>query len=244
MRLVIIGHGAMGQLVYALAEREGHEINLIVDSKRHAQTALELADDVRGHDAAVDFSVASAVLRNAEACARAGVPLVEGTTGWHEEAGQVRRIVEAHDGALVVGANFSLGVNLFYRLAARAAELFAGFDAYAPFIEEAHHARKRDAPSGTALRLRELLAARYVSGDDHAVDISVASTRAGYIPGTHLVGFDSAIDTVTLTHTARTREGFAAGALVAARWIEGRRGVYEFAEVIDEMIAERTTTQT
>ncbi len=153
------------------------------------------------------------------------------------------KAVEAHGGALVSGANFSLGVNLFYRLAARAAELFAGFDAYAPFIEEAHHARKRDAPSGTALRLHELLAARYSKGDDHA-DIPVASTRAGYIPGTHLVGFDSAIDTVTLTHTARTREGFAAGALVAAHWIEGRRGVYEFAEVIDEMIKERTTTQT
>ncbi len=244
MRLAIIGHGAMGRLVHALAEREGHEIKLVVDSKRGAQTALELAEDLRGHDAAIDFSIASAVLRHAEACARAGVPLVEGTTGWHEEAEQVRRIVEAHGGALVSGANFSLGVNLFYRLVERAAELFAGFDAYAPFIEEAHHARKRDAPSGTALRLRGLLAARYVGGDNHMVDIPVASTRAGFFPGTHLVGFDSAIDTVTLTHTARTREGFAAGALVAAHWIERRRGVYEFAEVIDELIGERMTTPT
>src|SRR2546423_2162768 len=163
----------------------------------------------------------------------AGVPLVVGTTGWREQEGEVRRLVEEQNGALVFGANFSVGVNLFYRIVARTAELFAGFDAYAPFIEEAHHARKRDAPSGTALVLRDLLAAHYDR------DIPVASTRAGFIPGTHRVGFDAAADQIMLTHTARSREGFAAGALVAARWIEGRRGVYEFGQVIEEMLKER-----
>jgi 4-hydroxy-tetrahydrodipicolinate reductase len=130
---------------------------------------------------------------------------------------------------LVFGANFSVGVNLFYRIVARAAELFASTD-YAPFIEEAHHSRKRDAPSGTAIKLRDVLGAHITR------DIPVASTRAGHIPGTHRVGFDSAADQITLTHTARTREGFAAGALLAARWIKGKRGVYEFSDVIDEMI--------
>jgi 4-hydroxy-tetrahydrodipicolinate reductase len=155
--------------------------------------------------------------------------VVEGTTGWNDVETEARRLVAAHAGALVYGANFSVGVNLFYRIVARAAELFAATD-YAPFIEEAHHSRKRDAPSGTALKLRDLLAARI------ARDISVASTRAGHIPGTHRVGFDSAADQITLTHTARTREGFAAGALLAARWIEGRRGVYEFSEAIDSIV--------
>jgi 4-hydroxy-tetrahydrodipicolinate reductase len=189
----------------------------------------ELAEGLGGHDAAVDFSVAEAVPRHAEACALARVPLVEGTTGWHARLGEVRQTVERAGGALIYGANFSVGVNLFYRVVARAAELFRGFD-YAPFVEEAHHSRKRDAPSGTGLRLRDIVAELYGS------DVPVASTRAGHIPGTHRVGFDSAADTVTLTHTARSREGFAAGALVAARWIQGRTGVYEFSETLEEML--------
>ena len=142
-------------------------------------------------------------------------------------------VVERHGGALVYGANFSVGVNLFYRIAARAAELFAAVEGYDPFIEEAHHSRKRDAPSGTALRLREIVT-EHTGGAGR--EVPVASTRAGHIPGTHRVGFDSAADTVMLTHTARSREGFAAGAVLAARWIRGRRGVYEFAEMFDEIL--------
>ncbi|HEX8687372.1 MAG TPA: dihydrodipicolinate reductase C-terminal domain-containing protein, partial [Pyrinomonadaceae bacterium] len=141
----------------------------------------------------------------------------------------VRQAVERESGALIYGANFSVGVNLFYRVVARAAELFHGFD-YAAFVEEAHHSRKRDAPSGTALRLRDLVAEAY------GAEVPVASTRAGHIPGTHRVGFDAAADTVTLTHTARSREGFAAGALVAARWIRGKTGVYEFSETLEEIL--------
>jgi 4-hydroxy-tetrahydrodipicolinate reductase len=145
----------------------------------------------------------------------------------------VHKFVEEHDGALVFGANFSIGVNLFYRIADHAAELFQGISDYEPFIEEAHHSRKRDAPSGTALRLREILTTRL------GREIPVASTRAGHIPGTHRVGFDSIADQILLTHTARSREGFAAGALMAARWIKGRRGVYEFSEMIEEILKER-----
>ncbi|HEY0081692.1 MAG TPA: dihydrodipicolinate reductase C-terminal domain-containing protein [Pyrinomonadaceae bacterium] len=229
MKLAIIGNGAMGRLVRTLAEADGHEVGRIITSHDAARGMDELVELLRGHDAVIDFSVAAAVLKNIEAAARAGVPVVEGTTGWNDVETEARRLVAAHAGALVYGANFSVGVNLFYRIVARAAELFAATD-YAPFIEEAHHSRKRDAPSGTALKLRDLLAARI------ARDISVASTRAGHIPGTHRVGFDSAADQITLTHTARTREGFAAGALLAARWIEGRRGVYEFSEAIDSIV--------
>jgi 4-hydroxy-tetrahydrodipicolinate reductase len=184
-----------------------------------------------GHDVAVDFSTSGAVLRNVEACVRARVPLVEGTTGWREDEESVRRIVLEHGGALVYGANFSIGVNVFYRVVSYAAELFHVSRNYAPFIEEAHHARKRDAPSGTALRLRDLLSEHF-----REQEISVASTRAGYIPGTHRVGFDGAADQIMLTHEARSREGFAAGALLAARWIAKRKGVYEFSEVMDDIL--------
>ncbi|MDT5294187.1 MAG: 4-hydroxy-tetrahydrodipicolinate reductase [Acidobacteriota bacterium] len=230
MRLALLGHGAMGQLVERLAREEGHDVATVLGSRESSFRAEELAEILGGHDAAVDFTVAEAVPRHVEGCALARVPLVEGTTGWHEHLAEVRRTVERANGALIYGANFSVGVNLFYRVVERAAELFRSFD-YAPFVEEAHHARKRDAPSGTALRLRDVLAARY-----DADDIPVASTRAGHIPGTHRVGFDSAADQITLTHTARSREGFAAGALVAARWIHGKTGVYEFSETLDEIL--------
>jgi 4-hydroxy-tetrahydrodipicolinate reductase len=229
VRLAIIGNGAMGKLVLTLAEAEGHEVGRVITSREASLRMDALVESLRGHDAVIDFSVAAAVLKNVEAAARAGVPIVEGTTAWNAEEHEARSIVEAHAGALLYGANFSVGVNLFYRIVARAAELFAATD-YAAFIEESHHSRKRDAPSGTAIKLRDVLRAHI------ARDIPVASTRAGHIPGTHRVGFDAAADQITLTHTARTREGFAAGALLAARWIKDKRGVYEFSEVIDRIV--------
>ncbi|HEX8144473.1 MAG TPA: dihydrodipicolinate reductase C-terminal domain-containing protein [Pyrinomonadaceae bacterium] len=230
MRLALIGQGAMGQLVAARARDDGDEVALVLSSQDAGRSVEELAGQLRAVDVAVDFSTASAVIKNMKACAQAGVPLVEGTTGWGEVKAEALEFMREHEGALVYGANFSIGVNLFYRLVAHAAELFQASDDYAPFIEEAHHARKRDAPSGTALRLKELLAARL------GWDVPIASTRAGHIPGTHLVGFDSLADQITLVHTARSREGFASGALAAARWIRGRRGIYEFSEVIDQIL--------
>jgi 4-hydroxy-tetrahydrodipicolinate reductase len=230
MKLALFGNGAMGQLVRARALDEGHEVALVLTSRDAARSEDEMAETLRDIDVAIDFSRADAVLSHVAACARAHVPLVEGTTGWNARLEDVRRVIESQDGAFIYGANFSIGVNLFYRIVARAAELFQGMEDYAPFIEEAHHARKRDAPSGTALRLRELMSA------SSAREIPIASTRAGFIPGTHRVGFDSAADQILLTHTARSREGFAAGALHAARWITGRQGVYEFSEMLDEIL--------
>lgn len=235
MKLALIGHGAMGKLVEARAVAEGHEVSCVLTSRDAARGVEGLTEILRGHDAAIDFSVAGAVLANVEACMRARVPLVEGTTGWNARADEARSLVEEAGGALVFGANFSLGVNLFYRVVAHAAELFSATGNYEPFIEEAHHSRKRDAPSGTALKLREIVGA-HTSGD-----ISMASTRAGHIAGTHRVGFDSLADQVLLVHTARSREGFAAGALLAARWVVGKRGMYEFTNVIDDILKERTT---
>jgi 4-hydroxy-tetrahydrodipicolinate reductase len=230
MKLALIGYGAMGRLVEKQATAAGDQIGIKLTSNDADQNVDELAAMLRRHDVVVDFSVGSAVLRNIEASAIAGVPLVEGTTGWKDQEGRVREIVTEHGSALVYGANFSIGVNVFYRIVANAAKLFGGLDQYQVFIEEQHHSRKRDAPSGTALKLKSVLA-EFIKGE-----IPIASTRAGSIPGTHRVGFDSAADQITLTHMARSREGFAAGALLAARWIVGRKGMYEFAEVIDEVI--------
>ncbi|HEU4765821.1 MAG TPA: 4-hydroxy-tetrahydrodipicolinate reductase, partial [Pyrinomonadaceae bacterium] len=195
--------------------------------------ADQLADRLRGHDAAIDFTVAAAVIKNVEACVRAGVPLVEGTTGWKSEESRVKEIVAEHNGALVYGANFSIGVNLFYRLTEHAAQLFAAVEGYEAFIEEAHHKRKKDAPSGTAIKLRDIMS-EHLAGN-----IPTSSTRAGFIPGTHRVGFDSEPDQILLTHTARSRKGFASGALVAAHWIVGRTGTFEFAELIDEILSKK-----
>jgi 4-hydroxy-tetrahydrodipicolinate reductase len=223
----------MGQLVGKLASEQGHQVVLTLDIDDAARGVEDLAHALRGRDVAIDFSVADMVPKNAEACARAGVPLVVGTTGWQSRVPDVRRIVDEHEGALIYGANFSVGVQVFYRIAARAAELFRGLESYDGFIEEAHHKRKLDAPSGTAAQLRDIVA------EGLKREVPVTSTRAGYIPGTHRLGFDSVADQITLTHTARSREGFAAGALVAAHWIIGRKGVYEFSEVFDEIIKTR-----
>jgi 4-hydroxy-tetrahydrodipicolinate reductase len=231
MKLALIGYGAMGRLVETQAEAAGDQIGIRLTSSESDQDVDELASMLRRHDVAIDFSVGAAVLRNVEACAKASVPLVEGTTGWKDEEGRAKAIVTEHGGALVYGANFSIGVNVFYRIVADAAKLFAGLDQYETFVEEQHHSRKKDAPSGTALKLKSVLA-ESIKGD-----IPIASTRAGNIPGTHRVGFDSAADQITLTHMARSREGFAAGALLAARWIIGRKGVYEFSVVIDEILS-------
>jgi 4-hydroxy-tetrahydrodipicolinate reductase len=220
----------MGQLVAELATEQGHSVVLKLDIDDENRGVEDLANALRACDVAIDFSVADTVLKDVEACAQAGVPIVVGTTGWQSQLDVVRRIVTEHNGALIYGANFSVGVQVFYRIAARAAELFRELESYDGFIEEAHHKRKRDAPSGTAVQLQNIIARGL------GRDVPVTSTRAGYIPGTHRLGFDSAADQITLTHTARSREGFAAGALVAAGWIIGRQGVYEFSEVFEEIL--------
>jgi len=230
MKVALIGYGAMGQLVASLARAAGDEIGATLTSKDSARSIDEMAALLRGQDVAIDFSIGSAVVTHVEACMRASVPLVQGTTGWKDHETDARRIVGEHTGAMVYGANFSIGVNVFYRIVEQAARLFGGLDQYEAFIEEQHHSRKLDAPSGTALKLKSLMA-EYIKGP-----IPIASTRAGHIPGTHRVGFDSAADQILLTHMARSREGFAAGALLAARWIVGRKGVFEFSEVIDEIL--------
>ncbi|PYP37738.1 MAG: dihydrodipicolinate reductase [Gemmatimonadetes bacterium] len=229
MKIALLGHGAMGRVLEETARAAGLEVGAIVTSANAADASRLL----RGHTVAIDFSAPGGVLAHVEAAVAAGVPLVQGTTGWQREEPEVRKIVDARGGSLVYGANFSIGVNLFYRLVASAARLFRRSHGYDPFIEEAHHARKRDAPSGTALALRSILMREL-----DVETVAIASTRAGSIPGTHRVGFDSAADQVLLVHTAHSRTGFAAGALLAASWIAGgtRRGMHAFSDVLDDIL--------
>ena len=229
MKIALIGHGAMGRLIERLARDKGHEIACIVTQADAGSSADEIASRFKGSDVAIDFTIADAVRRNVQACALAGVPLVEGTTGWNEQRGEIEQAVSEGNGAMVFGANFSIGVNLFYHIANFAAELLSRFPEYEAFIEEQHHSRKKDAPSGTALKIKEIVSSHVDVGE-------VAATRAGNIPGTHRVGFDGLADQILLEHTARSREGFALGALMAAEWVIGKKGFYEFTDVIAEVM--------
>jgi len=233
MRIVLIGDGAMGKLIQRMAKEKGHEIVVVIDDASADLSAAELAEKLSIADVSIDFTNSDAVRRNVEACVLAGVPLVEGTTGWNDKRGEIERIVRDGKGAFVFGANFSIGVNVFYRIADFAAELFAKFPEYEGFIEERHHSRKLDSPSGTALKLQDIVSKHFDQG------FSISATRAGNIPGTHRIGFDGPADQVLLEHTARSREGFAAGAILAAEWIVGKKGFYEFGDVLDEICQNR-----
>ncbi len=230
MKLALIGYGAMGKLIETLAANNNHEIVAIIDEAEANLPAQELAEKLESADVAIDFSVAKAVKKNVEACCLADISLVEGATGWNSELENIKKFVGENNGSFVFGANFSIGVNLFYRVVDYASELFANFDDYEVFIEEQHHSRKLDAPSGTALKLQSIVA-EYIKED-----FGVSATRAGNIPGTHRVGFDGNADQILLEHFARSREGFASGAILAAEWIVGKEGFWEFSEVMDEIL--------
>jgi 4-hydroxy-tetrahydrodipicolinate reductase len=229
MKIALIGHGAMGKLIERLATERGHSVEVVIDETDANSSVVDVAKKLAGVDVAIDFTTADAVLRNVEASMTAGVAVVEGTTGWQGYRSEVEKLVRDADGAFVFGANFSIGVNLFYRVVDFASEIFAKFPDYEVFIEEQHHSRKKDAPSGTALKLKDVVATHI----DH--DFGVSATRAGNIPGTHRVGFDGAADQILLEHVARSREGFAGGAIMASEWIVGKKGFYEFTDVIEEV---------
>jgi len=225
MRIALFGYGKMGRVIEQAAQRRGNDVVAVVDPLGGSR------GDFGQAEVCIDFTEPGAALGNIERAASAGLPIVIGTTGWYDQIEQARQIVDRADTALVYGANFSLGVNLMFRLVAQAAEMFGPFlSSYDPFIEEAHHKFKKDAPSGTALTLKQTLESKC------ACKVPTTSTRAGYFPGVHTVGFDSEADTLEIRHTARGRAGFAEGALLAAQWIRGRKGLYEFSQVIDEAI--------
>jgi 4-hydroxy-tetrahydrodipicolinate reductase len=227
MRILLVGHGKMGRLVGDLASEYGCEVAGVVDpvSPLHSGPI----DDPRwaGVDAAIDFSTAEAAVANVPVLAERGVNVVLGTTGWQHHEPALRAAIERAGTGIVVAPNFSPGMVLFEALVARASALFAGQPDFGAYLHEAHHATKKDAPSGTALWLAR---AMEQAGYDRPVPVS--STRAGYIPGTHTVGFDGPSESITLVHTARDRRAFARGALAAAQWVRGKTGWFTMHDVL------------
>jgi 4-hydroxy-tetrahydrodipicolinate reductase len=217
----------MGQLVGELAAQYGCEVAGVIDplSPRHGGGP----DDARwnGVDAAIDFSSADAVMANLPVLAGRGISLVVGTTGWAVHEPALRRIIADAGTGIVAAPNFSAGVMLFEAVVARAATLFGPQAEFGAFLHEAHHAAKKDAPSGTALSLK-----RAMEGGGFPRPIDVSSTRAGFIPGTHTIGFDGPAETITLTHAARDRTAFARGALTAVQWVHGKRGWFTMRDVL------------
>ncbi len=223
-RLLIVGHGRMGTLVEALADSYGFEIAGVI--RRSSGTALT-DQAIAPADVAIHFTLPEAVPVTLPVLAARGINCVIGTTGWHAHEPALRALVEVHRIGVVAAANFSLGMNLFQLVVEEAARRVAPHGDFGAWIHEAHHDKKKDAPSGTALALRAGMAG---AGYSRAIDVS--STRAGHIPGTHTVGFDGPSETMALTHTVRDRAVFARGALVAARWVIGRHGWFSMRDVL------------
>ncbi len=216
MKVAIVGYGKMGRMVEQWAMSAGHDIGARIDKDDPIEGAI-------GCDVAIEFTEPTVAFNNILALGALGIPTVVGTTGWHARLPEIEGKVEA----LVYGTNFSIGVNVFNEMVAAAARFMTGVSGYEAYCWEAHHSQKKDAPSGTANTLVERM-----RGAGYTGPIDMASTRAGMIPGIHEVGFDSAADTITLRHTARSRDGFAQGAVFAAEWIVGKQGIFEFGQVM------------
>jgi 4-hydroxy-tetrahydrodipicolinate reductase len=228
--LAIIGCGKMGQLVERLAPEYDFVVAARFSGHNNAHAHALSHETLRGVDAAIEFTTPSAAPENIRRLAVLGTNCVVGTTGWFEQLPSVREAVLHAQTGLVWAANFSVGVNLFMQAVAHAAGLFAPHAEYEAWGWEIHHSAKKDAPSGTLKKLAEdMRAAGYTR------PIGLSSNRAGAIPGTHEIGFDSLTDTITFRHTARSREGFARGALQAARWVVGKKGFFEFKEILGEL---------
>ena len=230
MNLAIVGYGKMGRLIEQLAPEYGFAVTLRLDVNNNANYEGLTRENFQGVDVAVEFSTPTAAIENIERLARLGVNAVIGTTGWFGELPRARKAIEGAGTGLVWSANFSVGVQIFSQIVAEAARLMARQPEYGAWAWEIHHATKKDAPSGTLLALVESMKQ---SGYGKPIDTS--SSRAGTLPGTHEIGFDSAADTITIRHAARSREGFARGALRAARWLAGKKGFFDFREIVNQL---------
>jgi 4-hydroxy-tetrahydrodipicolinate reductase len=229
--LAIVGYGKMGKLIERLAPEYGFEVRARFSGDDNPGGHGLSEETLRGIDVAVEFTTPVAAPVNIRRLAVLGMNCVAGTTGWFDELPVVREAVEHGKTGLVWAANFSVGVNLFMETVAHAAALFARHPEYEAWGWEIHHSAKKDAPSGSLKKLAEEMRAA-----GYARPVGLSSNRAGTIPGTHEIGFDSSADTITLRHTAKSREGFARGALQAARWVAGKKGFYEFKEILSELI--------
>lgn len=242
-KIGILGFGAMGRETQTLAESKGFEVTEIFDIDSPLYT-----DGEYGFDVAIDFTFPESVLGNVEKLAKLDKNAVIGTTGWFDKLPRVEKIVADAGIGIVYGSNFSIGMNMFYRIVRNAARLSAKFDDYDAALFEMHHRRKKDSPSGSAGTLAKIMLEELPSKENalvetphrkvHGNELHSASVRCGEITGTHTAIFDSAADTIELTHRARNRSGFAAGALLAAEFVYGKKGLFTFDELIKEILGD------
>jgi len=247
VKIALIGYGKMGREVEQVAQKSGHPIAARIDPVSDLATTSEISSQSIGSaDVCIEITHPEAAFGNIEKVVHLQKPLVVGTTGWYQHLAAVEKLVLQEKTGLVYAPNFSLGVNLFYRVAAAAARLFHRFEEYDVCGAETHHRLKVDSPSGTARQLSEIVLEHFprkrrivTDSLNRAIEpeeFHLVSLRAGHFPGTHSLAFDSAADTIELTHTARSRAGFAAGALLAAEWVVNRQGVYTFEQVLEDLL--------
>ncbi len=236
MNIALLGYGRMGKEVEAIARERGHEIVLIVDK----QNANELtAENLSKADVAIDFSLPDVAYANISACFDAHIPVVTGTTGWQERIQEVHARAHEEEQTFLYASNFSLGVNLFFAMSAKLARMMEDFSMYTPSIEETHHIHKKDAPSGTAITLAETVLPYMLQKNGWSLNgkddkaLSVKSFREGEVTGNHQLLYDSAFDTLKLEHNAKSRKGFAMGALLAAEYVHNKKGIFTMKEVLN-----------
>lgn len=236
MKIAILGYGKMGKTIERLSMQEGHEIALKINDGNLEDLTVE---NLRKADVAIEFSTPDSAFENVTACFRAGVPVVSGTTAWLSKLEEARTICMAENGAFLYASNFSIGVNIFFAVNRYLAGLMSEQSQYDVSMEEIHHTQKLDAPSGTAITLaNDVLKlvprkSKWINQKtDNPAELSIISKRINNEPGTHLVKWDSHVDTIEITHTAHTREGFAAGAIAAAEWIIGKKGCFEMKDML------------
>ncbi|MBV8255319.1 MAG: 4-hydroxy-tetrahydrodipicolinate reductase [Chitinophaga sp.] len=237
MKIALIGYGKMGKAIDAIATAKGHEVILRVDlNNKHLLDKEHLGQA----DVAIEFTTPETAYFNVMKCFEANVPVVSGTTGWLEKLPEINAIATKEGKGFLHATNFSIGVNIFFEVNKRLAELMATQPQYDVRMEEIHHTQKKDSPSGTAITLAEQVLAGIPRkhewiNQESAVDdkLVIISKRIDPAPGTHTVTYTSPIDDISITHTAHSREGFAAGAVVAAEWLKGKSGVYSMKDVLN-----------
>jgi 4-hydroxy-tetrahydrodipicolinate reductase len=230
LRIAIVGYGKMGRSIERLAPEHDCEVARVFQSVENVNAVALNRDSLSGIDVVVEFTTPQTALQNLLQLIETAVPVVTGSTGWFAEVPRIRELTQSRNGSVVCGPNFSVGLHHFRATVAEAARRFAREEAYGAWGWEIHHAAKKDAPSGTLLAIAE-----DISRSGYARPVSLSANRAGAVPGTHEIGFNSAEDSITLRHTAHSRDGFARGALRAARWLVGKKGFFEFREIADQL---------
>jgi 4-hydroxy-tetrahydrodipicolinate reductase len=236
LKIALIGYGKMGKAIETIALAKGHRIGLRISSSNLADFTKE---NLAGCDVAIEFTNPHAAVENIKTCLLAGIPVVSGSTGWLEKLDEVKTLLDRTQGSFLYASNFSIGVNIFFEINKKLASLMKGHPAYSVIVEEIHHTAKKDAPSGTAITIAEQIIDQLDSktgwinnGEQQEGELNIISKRIDPAPGTHHVKYQSSIDDIEIIHTAHNREGFASGAVLAAEFIVGKKGLFTMKDVL------------